>query len=84
MFETEYEYDGVGNRITVVDARGGIERLVYDAGNRYIQTTDAEGRITRFDLRRARQPHHADHGLRHARTPRPRTSSTTPRTTCAR
>ena len=63
-----HEYDGVGNRLALIDARGGLTRFDYDPGNRlHGQTTDAEGRVTRFELRRARQPHHPAQRRRHAR-----------------
>ena len=30
------EYDGVGNRLALIDARGGLTRFDYDPGNRLL------------------------------------------------
>ena len=32
----------------LIDARGGVNRLDYDPGNRLISTTDAEGRVITY------------------------------------
>ena len=53
---THYLYDGVGNRIGVVDARGGsrndetfLTRFEYDEANRQNKIITPEGNVTRYE-----------------------------------
>ena len=43
---TTYEYDGLGNVLTEIDAEGGVTRYAYDDAGRPVQTISANGSST--------------------------------------
>ena len=47
-YTTSYAYDGVGNRITVIDNNGNRADTVYDGDNLTRQVTDPSGHITQY------------------------------------
>jgi len=47
-YTTSYAYDGVGNRISVIDNNGNRTDTVYNSNNLVRQVTDASGNITQF------------------------------------
>jgi YD repeat-containing protein len=47
-YNTSYAYDGVGNRISVIDNNGNRTDTVYNSNNLLRQVTDASGKITQI------------------------------------
>lgn len=45
---TEYTYDGLGNRISIVDANGHVTQFSYDALNRLIRESDPLGNTSEY------------------------------------
>jgi RHS repeat-associated protein len=45
---TQYQYDRMGNRTAIVDARGYVRRFGYDAAGQLISATDPLGHVTRW------------------------------------
>lgn len=87
-FTTHFEYDRAGNRTKVIDPLDHTSVTEYDANNRVVAATDANGHTTHYRYREDDQPEtiHAPDAPFHPRVRRTTTppSTTTPRTACWR